>query len=37
VIDERDYVKKVEWNVYDDFERTRAACKQPEVYSKIEM
>lgn len=36
VVDEREFVRKMEWNVYEDFEKTRRV-KQPEVYQKINM
>jgi hypothetical protein len=38
VIDDRDFVRKLEWNVYEDFAKIRdSAIKAPEIYTKIEM
>ena len=36
VVDEREYCRKVEWKVYEDFAKTRGS-KEPECYSKINM
>ncbi len=35
-IDEREFVKKMEWNVYEDFAKT-SGLKQPEIYKRITM
>ena len=38
VIDEREYVRKLEWNIYEDFAKVRdSGVKQPAIWSRIDM
>ena len=38
VIDERNFVSKLEWNIYEDFAKVRdSGVKPPALWSKIDM
>jgi hypothetical protein len=38
VIDEREYVRKLEWNIYEDFAKFRdSGAKPPAIWSRIDM
>jgi hypothetical protein len=38
VIDERDFVRKLEWNIYEDFAKVRdSGISPPTIWSKIDM
>jgi hypothetical protein len=38
VVDEREFVRKLEWNVYEDFAKIRdKKIRVPEIYSRINM
>jgi hypothetical protein len=38
VIDERDFVRKLEWNIYEDFAKVRdSGVKAPTMWSQVNM
>ena len=38
VIDERDFVRKLEWNIYEDFSKVRdSGVKAPALWSQVSM